>query len=74
MLAKGPNYAVTPRHPPSLEYVTAIESVHTKLGQHEAEELRADINMVLRSSQPPESNLNKLEAQALRELKGIGIG
>ena len=32
----------------------------------------ADINRVLRSSQPPKLNLNKAEAQALRELKRDG--
>ena len=34
-----------------------------------AEELRADINWVLRSSHSPKPNLNKVEAQALKELK-----
>ena len=52
VLAKGPNFVVSPRHPPNLEYITAIESVCTKLGQQDAEELRADINRVLRSSHP----------------------
>ena len=51
VLAKGPNYAVTPRQPPNLEYITAIEAACTKLSQQDAEELRADINRVLRSSQ-----------------------
>ena len=27
LLAKGPNFVVTPRHPPNLEYITAIESM-----------------------------------------------
>ena len=53
VLAKGPNFAVSPRHPPNLEYMTAIESACTKLSQQDAEELRADINWVLRASHPP---------------------
>ena len=53
VLAKGPNFAVTPRQPPNLEYIAAIEAVCTKLSQQDAEELRADINRVLRSSHPP---------------------
>ena len=53
VLAKGPNFVVTPRHPPNLEYIMAIESVCIKLGQQDAEELRTEINRVLRSSQPP---------------------
>ena len=48
VLAKGPNFAVTPRQPPHLEYITAIEAACTKLSQQDAEELRADINRVLR--------------------------
>ena len=52
VLAKGPNFVVSPRHPPNVEYITAIESVCTKLGQQDAEELRADISRVLRSSHP----------------------
>ena len=44
VLAKGPNFVVSSRHPPNLEYITAIESACTKLSQEDAEELRADIN------------------------------
>ena len=53
VLAKGPNFAVTPRQPPNLEYITAIEAACTKLSQQDAEELRANINRVLRYSHPP---------------------
>ena len=52
VLAKGPNFAVTARHPPSLEYIMAIESACTKLGQQDAEELRVAVNRVLKSSHP----------------------
>ena len=53
VLAKGPNFVVPPRQPPNLEYITGIEAVCTKISQQDAEELRADINRVLRSSHPP---------------------
>ena len=69
VLAKGPNFAVTPRQPPNLEYITAIEATCTKLSQQDAEELRADVNRVLRSSHPPKPNLTKAQNIALRELK-----
>ena len=59
---------VTPRQPPNLEYITAIEAACTKLSQQDAEELRADINRVLRSSHP-QPNLTKAQNLALRELK-----
>ena len=44
VLAKGPNFVVSPRHPPNLEYISAIESAYTKLCQWDAEELGVDIN------------------------------
>ena len=69
VLAKGPNFAVTSRQPPNLEYITAIEAACTKLSQQDAEELRVDINRVLRSSHPPKPNLTKAQNAALRELK-----
>ena len=69
VLAKKPNFAVTPRQPPNLEYITAIEAACTKLSQQDAEELRANINRVLRSSHPPKPNLTKNQMSALRELK-----
>ena len=52
VLAKGPNFVVTHRQPPNLEYITAIETACTKLSQQDAEELRADVNRVLGYSHP----------------------
>ena len=69
LLAKGPNYAIAPRYPSYLEYITAIEFVCPKLGQQIVEEFRANINRVLRGSYPPKSNINRAELQAIRELK-----
>ena len=69
VLAKGPNFVVTPKHPPNLEYITAIETACTKLSQQDAEELRADINWVLRASHSPKPNLTKAQNLAIRELK-----
>ena len=44
VLAKGPNFVVSPKQPPNLEYITAIEAACTKLSQQDAEELRAEVN------------------------------
>ena len=52
LLAKGPNFVVTSRNPPNIVYITALESVCSKLGQQDVEELRANINRVLKSSHP----------------------
>ena len=56
-------------HPPNLEYITSIESICSKLGQQDAEELRADINRVLKVLPPSKPNLNKAQTLAIRELK-----
>ena len=53
VLAKGPNFVVTPKQPPNLEYITVIEAACTKLSQEDTEELRAEVNRVLRFSHPP---------------------
>ena len=39
LLAKEPNFVVTLRHLPNLEYITAIESICSKLDQQDAENL-----------------------------------
>ena len=71
VLAKGPNFAVTRRHPPNLEYITAIDAACTKLGEQDAEECRAEINRVLRSSHPSKPNLTKAQ-KLLGNLEGTG--
>ena len=38
--------------PPNLEYISAIEAACIKLSQQDAEELRVEVNRVLRSSNP----------------------
>ena len=69
LLAKRPNYAIASRHTPHLEYITAIELVCPKLSQQDADEPRADVNMVLQISHLPKSNLSKAEVQAIKELE-----
>ena len=41
----------------------------TNIGQQDAEELRGDINQVLRSSHPPKPNLTKTQTIVLRQIK-----
>ena len=60
---------VTPKQHPNLKYITVIEAACTKLSQQDAEELRAEVNRVLRSSHPLKPNLTKAQNLALRELK-----
>ena len=59
VLAKGPNYAITPSHIPNIDYITAIESMCPKLKEDDAMELRADINSLLRRAKTPKCSLTK---------------
>ena len=70
LLAKGPIFAVAHKNPPNVDYIAAIESVCQKLTEQDAEELRADINGLLRRAHAPKPNLNKAEVKALAKLKG----
>ena len=54
---------------PHLEYITAIESACQKLDHQEAEELRANVNRILRCSHAPKQNLTKEELKALAALR-----
>ena len=40
LLAHGPNYAVVPKHPPTIEIITAIERTCQNMAKGEVEELR----------------------------------
>ena len=50
LLAHGPGYAVTPKHPPYGDYIVAIEKACSTMEPNSAEELRAEI----RGLQPTE--------------------
>ena len=69
VLVKEPNFAVSPKQPPNLEYITAIEAACTKLSQQDVEELRAEVNRVLRSSHTSKPNLTKAQNLAFKETK-----
>ena len=69
LLAKGPNFAITPVNIPNVDYITAIESVCPNLKEEDAMELRADINSLLRRAKVPKDNLSKQERIGLSQFK-----
>ena len=69
LLVHGPNFAVTPKNLPILEYITSIEVACQNLYNNEAEELRSDFYRALRHSHPPKPNLRKEEMKALKQIK-----
>ena len=69
LLAHGPGFAVTPRHPPYGDYIAAIEKACSTIEPNSAEELRAEIRGALKHTHPPRSNISREEVQALAKLK-----
>ena len=69
MLEKGPNFAISPNNIPNLDYITAIETVCSKLKEEDAAELRGEINGILKKGIIPKPNLDKEERIALNQLR-----
>ena len=69
MLEKGPNFAISPNNIPNLDYITAIETVCSKLKEDDAAELRGEINGILKKGKTPKPNLDKEERIALNQLR-----
>ena len=69
LLSKGPNFALAPANPPNVELISAIESVCQRLSEQDAQELRVEINHLLKRAKSPGSNITKEEKKALKELR-----
>ena len=69
LLSHGPNYAVVPKKPPTIEYIAAIEKACASLQPGKAEELRGEVKANIKKMQLPKLNLTKEEHKALEELK-----
>ena len=67
LLAHGPNHAVVPKYPPTIEVITLIEKTCQNMVKGEAEELRGDIKVILRKIQPPKSNISLEEQKVMDE-------
>ena len=69
LLAHGPGFVVTSKHPPYGDYIVAIEKACNTMEPNSAEELRAEIRGALKHTHPTRSNINREEVQVLAELK-----
>ena len=68
VLTKVPNFSITPKYIPNVHYITAVESMYSKL-KEDAMELRSNINSLLRKALAPKPNLTKQERVGLAQLK-----
>ena len=71
VLANGPNFSLTPKYTPNIEYITVVEIMCGKLKEQEAMELRADINALLRKAKVPKPNITRQESIALSQLRRV---
>ena len=69
LLSHGPNFVITPRDPPTLEYIVTTEKVCNQLTQGKAEELRGEVKALLRRDHKVKPNIPKDEYKVLREIK-----
>ena len=69
VLAKGPNFSITPKYIHNVDYIRAVESMSSKLKEEDAVELRLDINTFLRKAKVPKPNLIRQERIGLAQLK-----
>ena len=67
-LAKGLNFAITPKQPPVDEYVVAIEQACQKLKPNEADQLRSKAVNIISTTKLPTANVSKQETQALQNI------
>ena len=52
-----------------MEFISAVEAACQRLPEHDAQELRAEVNILLKRAKPPKSNITKEEKKALKELR-----
>ena len=69
LLAHGLNFVISPRRPPTGDYIAAVKQTCQSLTKGEAEELKAEVKAVLKKIQPPRSNISRVEQNALKELR-----
>ena len=69
VLSKVPNFSLAPNNSPNVEFISAVKSACQKLSDQNVQELRAEVNILLRRAKPTKSNIRREEKKALKELR-----
>ena len=69
VLAHGPNFVITTKEPPVSGYILQIKRVCQQLEKGKVEELRGEIQQILKKTQLPKPNITQEEAKAIQELR-----
>ena len=68
LLSKEPNFALAPTNPPNLEFIWAVEAACQRLTYQDAQELKAEVNILLKRAKLPKNNISREERKVLKEL------
>ena len=68
VLAKGGNYAVTPKEIPKEQIIANIETAIRSLPEEQAVTIRTETSCILRKAKPPKRNLTNKKFKALKDL------
>ena len=69
LLSKGQNFVLACINPSTVEFISAIDLACQKLTEQDVQELRAEVNIILRKAKPPKSNISREEKKALKEVR-----
>ena len=69
LLSRGPNFALAPTNALNVEFISAVESACQRLLEQDAQELRTEINHLLKKAKTLRSNITKDEKRALKGLR-----
>ena len=69
LLTHGPNFVIVPKELPTTEYIVAIEKACLRLPSGKVEELRGEVQVILKRKTNNKPNITKEEHQAIRELR-----
>ena len=66
---KGANFAITPKHIPTDEFIVATEEAEKYMSKSEGLAMKAEIVEVISTAKKPVSNITKSQRDAIKELK-----
>ena len=69
LLSRGLNFALASTNLPNVEFISLVESACQRLLVQDAQNLRAEVNHLLKKAKIPRSNITKDEQGALKELR-----
>ena len=70
LLSKGPNFVLASTNPPNVKFTSAAEAACQRLTDQDAQELRAEVNILLRRTKPPKNEHQQRRKEGNKRAKG----